>query len=187
MTIKLCFSFKFFLCIGILINLTCENLQFSSNVKTCNPIICPFNQGICIENICKCSPGFTTNGIYNNQTSQISQTTFSNTETFCNYRQLCAYTAFFLEFLFPIGAGHIYAKNFKLAILKFFSFSIFFCFICGEFFLFRVKLSILSKCDRIIAYFLISDIFIWFIFHLVDLAFYGAGIYRDGNGIELLR
>jgi hypothetical protein len=182
---KLCLNFQ--LCFSLFFILELKFSRGNSNIYNCNPISCPYNQGMCLGNICKCSLGFTTYHVYCNNSPQTTPSNYSKSETYCNYRQLCAYTAFFLEFMFPFGAGHLYARNFKQAILKFFSFSIFFCFICGEFFLFKFKLSILSKLDRIIVFIIISDIFIWFIFHLADIICYGAGIYSDGNGIELLR
>ncbi len=163
---------------------TINSSEFHKDEKNCTPLTCPMSQGLCINNACECSYGF--------KTALKSKNNFSlknfheESESFCNYKQLCTTTAFFLEFLFPFGGGHLYAQNYKLAFLKFFSFSIFFCFICGEFFFIKIKLSALNRCHIFLAYTIVFDIFLWFLFHLVDLFCYGAGFYKDGNQIEFI-
>src|SRR5436309_3311942 len=76
--------------------------------KTCSFDNCPLFKGVCYEEICICTYGYIT--YIQENTPQI----------YCNYAQKSRMTAFFLEFFFPFGAGHLYAGKTVLATIKFF-------------------------------------------------------------------
>ena len=148
-----------------------------SNFESCNTINCSIEQGICIKNICECFYEYTTlNG------SNIN----SNDQKFCNYKKHCRITAFLLEFLFPIGVGHLYTRKINLALFKFTIFLIFFSFLCGEFCYLNYKLNAMNKCHIYLAFLIVLNIFLWICLHICDLVGYGFGFYKDGNGIELI-
>jgi hypothetical protein len=94
---KLCLKFQ--LCFSILFIFELINSIGNSTIDNCNPIICRYNQVMCLGNIWKCSLEFTTHQVYGKNTPQITQSNYTKSETYCNYPELCAYTAFFLEFM----------------------------------------------------------------------------------------
>ena len=49
---------------------------------------CPFNQGICVSNFCKCNEGFET---------LIDETLPADQQIYCNYEQISQYTPIILE------------------------------------------------------------------------------------------
>jgi hypothetical protein len=183
-----------------------EDLELSSRSKSssidtknqidCTPINCRFNQGMCVMNKCECFYGFVTMNKFKSfagseltnlsRVSKTHNTAIASEIDFCTYKQHCKITAFFLEFFFPIGAGHFYVGKYHLALFKLAMFLVFFCFICGEFFFIRCKLSALNKCHLYLALGIVADIFLWLCFHLFDLVNYGFGFYQDGNGIALI-
>jgi hypothetical protein len=138
--------------------------------QQCDLSTCYQTQGTCIEGDCICLPGYTT-------LAQPFQPR-------CNYKQKSKFIAFFLEFFFPIGAGHLYAERLVSALVKLFIFMLIVCSFCCN--LCFIVLSFEQKfliCPSII--FLISLV-IWIIFQSVDLVCFAFGIYKDGNGIDMI-
>ncbi len=149
------------------------NTPYEISPRNCDTAICPSKLGKCINSKCECYYQYTT-------------LTSNFNGKFCNYKKHLRVTAFFLEFFFPIGLGHLYTDKLKLAIFKFVSFMIFFTFFCGEFFCIRCKLSALNKCHLYLAVFILFDLFVWICLQICDLVSYGFGFYYDGNGVELI-
>ena len=116
--------------------------------------------GVCISiQKCLCNPGFITTrenfGIFD-----------------CDYKQKSSLTAALLEFLFPLGAGHLYARNYSLAGLKFISFFIFLFF------------SISGKTEKCKGFdYILKSFFSLLV--LFDTICYLIGFYNDGFGYPL--
>ena len=70
---------------------------------------CPIDQGQCIENLCFCSPGFTT--FY--PKNEIIK------EELCNYSYKYKYNAIWFEMILPFGLGHFYACRYFHGVIKF--------------------------------------------------------------------
>ena len=89
--------------------------------------------GFCIESfICQCQVGFVD--------KQDSQPQTTSTEPvvgdpkpilYCNYKQKSQLTSFLLEFIFPIGIGHLYAGRILNGILKMLLYILFPFILCG--------------------------------------------------------
>ena len=150
-----------------------KNYFLANSTESCTNNNCPPFQGICYENTCHCNQGFETL-IENNNAPII----------YCNYKLKSKFVAFFLELFFPFGAGHLYAENTLLAMIKFVSFSMILCTCCGV--LFSIALEDKNcgvKCFGLL--FLLMIVF-WALFEAIDLVCYAFGIYRDGNGLPLI-
>jgi hypothetical protein len=152
-----------------------ENQKYflANSTDICTNNNCPPFQGICFENTCHCNHGF--------------ETLIENTNEpviYCNYKLKSRFVAFFLELFFPFGAGHLYAENTLLAMIKFVSFSMILFTCCGV--LFSIALEDKNcgvKCFGML--FLLMIVF-WGIFETIDLVCYGLGIYKDGKGFTLI-
>ena len=70
---------------------------------------CPFNQGICVSNFCKCNEGFET---------LIDETLPADQQIYCNYEQISQYTPIILEIFLP-SMGHFVVGNHWLGLIKF--------------------------------------------------------------------
>jgi len=105
---------------------------------------------------------------------------------YCNYLRIKQSIYFILEFLFNIGAGHFYAKNYLLAALKMglvlLPWTIIFILIISG-----VSGSECFKdiafCGTATAFFFVCVSVIWWI---VDAILIGMKYYTDGNGVPLL-
>jgi hypothetical protein len=137
----------------------------------CNYENCPLLQGVCYEDNCLCSYGFKT---YMKTNDPV---------IYCNYKQRSRMTAFFLEFFFPIGLGHLYAGKITLALIKFGLFIGFFIGLCGELMCIKLNFEKLVVCS---AFTLLADMCLWISIQLVDLVCYALGYYSDGNGVQLI-
>jgi hypothetical protein len=137
----------------------------------CNYQNCPLLQGVCYEDNCICAYGFKTFIKKNDP------------EIYCNYKQKSRMTAFFLEFFFPIGLGHLYAGKITLALIKFGLFILFFIGLCGELMCIKLNLGNLVLCS---AFTLLVDMCLWVTFQFVDLICYALGYYSDGNGVPMI-
>ena len=69
---------------------------------------CPFNQGICVSNFCKCNEGFET---------LIDETLPADQQIYCNYEQISQYTPIILEIFLP-SIGHFFVGNLWLGLIK---------------------------------------------------------------------
>ena len=70
---------------------------------------CPFNQGICVSNFCRCYEGYVTlNDVSLPPEKQI----------YCNYQQKSQYTPIILEIFLPC-IGHFVVGNYWIGLLKF--------------------------------------------------------------------
>jgi hypothetical protein len=138
--------------------------------QQCTFTTCPPTRGTCVENKCICFEGYTTLP--------------EPFQPHCNYKQKSKLLAFFLELFFPVGAGHLYAGRTISALIKLFSFlMIIFSFCCN---LCLVILSIEQKfliCPSLV--FLLALV-TWIVLEAVDLVYFGFGIYKDGNDIEMI-
>lgn len=139
--------------------------------KRCNYQNCPLYQGVCVDDTCICSYDYTTFK-YENEPL-----------IYCNYKQKSKFTAFFLEFFFPVGAGHLYAGKTLLAVIKFSLFLIFFCGMCSELCSLGMQMNKLVICS---AFVILVDMFIWIILQFIDIICYAFGIYKDGNGVAMI-
>jgi hypothetical protein len=148
-----------------------NDVKSHPNVK-CTYENCPLYQGVCYEDKCICAYGFTT---FNKNPLEPS--------IYCNYKQKYKLVAFFLEFFFPVGAGHIYAEKYLHALVKFILFIIFFCAMCGEIFCLNLKMEKMLICS---AFTIFADMCLWIVLQFVDILCYGLGIYSDGNSMPMI-
>jgi hypothetical protein len=139
--------------------------------KNCSFQNCPLLQGVCFEDQCVCSYGFKTFIVKNEP------------EIYCNYKQKSRMTAFFLEFFFPIGLGHLYAGKVTLGIIKCSLFCLFFLGLCGEIMCIRLNMNKFLLCS---AFTLLADMCLWIVLQIVDLICYAFGFYLDGNGLPMI-
>lgn len=137
--------------------------------KTCNYSNCPLFQGVCYEEKCICGYGFTS--------------VESQPMIYCNYRQKKRMVAFFLEFFFPLGVGHLYAGKTIMAIIKFTMFIFFFCGLCGELCCISLNINKWQVCS---AFVILIDLALWFGLQIVDVVCYAFGFYNDGNGVKMI-
>lgn len=146
-----------------------EELTSSSE---CNFNNCPIGKGTCFEEICVCNTGFTTD---------------SNKEKLkCNYELKDHSIAFFLEFFFPIGAGHFYSYRYVLGCLKLLLCSLLCIFWCGDICNLRIRFTLNSKWDKIHMACVLVNFLAFTIMHLIDLVCFGFNLYKDGNGIDMM-
>ena len=143
--------------------------------SACTTLNCPPLRGLCSNNICVCEDGFTT----------INNKYIKTSGIFCNYKLKSRYIAFLLEFFFPIGAGHFYSGKTILASIK-----------LGIFVLLIFAMIALLCCNSkgknkpdmitiILAIVIILCLLSLIFMQIFDLIGYAAGIYVDGNGVEL--
>lgn len=145
----------------------------------CSKDNCDGERGICINNNCECNYGYMS--IVTEEAVKIN-----SKQSFCKYKQHSKIIAFFLEFFFPIGAGHFYTGKYTLALVKLLLFSTFFFFICGDTCFLKCKLSAVNKCHVYIAIAIVLDLIVWLCLHVFDLFSYAFSFYKDGNGINLI-
>jgi hypothetical protein len=178
-------------------------------VDKCNRENCPISKGICISTQtkkCFCNP----------KTLNFLKSDPENTKIhsfvgkdLCGYIQKSLLKAMFLEILFPFGLGHYYTERYLFAFMKFFSFFIIplmIILIFGFTFSGLVKANLeRSKKDlnfmkivkdeekfkfEYVEYFkkfiLIIHIGSFLLSLVTDSLFFGLGIYKDGNGFNLV-
>ena len=157
---------------------------------------CPFNQGLCLADICECLAGYKT---LNNPKLAPEQ------QIYCNYKQINHLIPLILELFFP-GIGHFYVGKYWFGLIKLILALVFLglCYYiysemripsyietfrkmllnedldygmmrCGEI---DKKLEIIHFCFKI-------DFYIFLIFWAFDLYMYFTKTYYDGNGIPL--
>ena len=164
------FRFNYLL---LLLLITFSLIQSVNSI--CNASNCPPLRGLCSDNICVCEEGFTT----------INNKRIKNNGIFCNYRLKSRYIAFILEFFFPFGAGHFYSGKTILASIKLGLFVLlvisFFVILCCRS-KNRNESNISSVIFTIVIILCLLSIVLMEIFDLIG---YAAGIYVDGNGVEL--
>jgi hypothetical protein len=141
----------------------------------CGNSTCTANNGICItvNNIpeCVCNEGVITFP--------------PEYPAKCNYTLKYRLTAFLLELFLTYGIGHFYAGNYYLAVPKMF----FFCFSYCLFVFLRMVVrnneydNNTSQWIVVMAYVFCILMLGWYI---ADLVLYGLGIYKDGNGVDLV-
>jgi hypothetical protein len=138
--------------------------------QPCNFTTCSPTQGSCVENKCLCFEGYTTLP--------------KPFEPHCNYKQKSKFIALFLELFFPVGAGHLYAERTISALIKLFTFMLIMCaFCCNLCFIFVGLEQKFLICPSIV---FILALITWLILQGIDLVCFGFGIYKDGNGIEMI-
>ena len=104
---------------------------------------------------------------------------------FCNYTLKSRYIAFVLEFFFPIGAGHFYAGKTILAGIKLGFFVLIvlsFIFMCC---LLAKNRNDTNAGSIILTIIIILSLVGLILMQIFDLIGYAAGIYSDGNGVEM--
>ena len=69
---------------------------------------CPFNQGICVSDVCNCYPGYHT---------LIDESAPVGQQISCNYKKFSQYTPIILELFMP-SIGHFYVGNYWLGLIK---------------------------------------------------------------------
>ncbi len=128
---------------------------------------------MCYENYCHCAHGYAT-----------FITDSTNPIIYCDYKLKSKYAAFFFELFFPFGAGHLYAENKILAMIKFVSFSMIICTCCGI--LFSIAMDDKNYGIKCFSILFILMTMTWVLFECIDLVSYAFCIYNDGNGLPLI-
>jgi hypothetical protein len=137
----------------------------------CNFNTCPLGKGTCFEGNCICDIGYTT---------------LPNDKISCEYEQRDHSVAFFLEFFFPLGAGHFYAEQMLYGLVKSVLFILLCLFWCGDICNLRIRFTLNSKWDKIHMGSVLVNFIAFTLMHLIDLICFGFNIYKDGNGIDLI-
>lgn len=143
-----------------------------SDTASCNVEICPPMQGVCYEDKCICAYGFKT--VAPQEDEPLIK---------CNYRQKSHMVAFFLEFFFPVGIGHLYAEKITLTLVKFSIFAVFFVGACGQLCCLNLKI---NKWIIFTSMLLLFDLVLWIALQIVDIICYVLNYYLDGNGIRMI-
>jgi hypothetical protein len=184
-------------------------------LDNCNPITCPNYVGFCgdIEknkNKCMCN----TNTLNYLPKDPLNLNIYKKTEDYlCNYEEKSKIVAILLEVMFPFGLGHFYSERFLFGILKFLIFFIMpllLLLIFGFDVIDKVRdnlvefnlnkdlnqsnsnITIEQQFEDKVKYFKNFNnyfilIQIWFFLSLIfDLLLFGFGIYKDGNGFDLV-
>ena len=159
---------------------------------------CPYNQGTCVENSCKCLDGYR---------SFFDPKFTTNDQIYCNYKQKHHLIALVLELILP-GFGHFYVGKYWFGLIK-----LILCFtaIATSFYLYKemripgyveaVGQAILNKItektdgpqgrDTAITIEDIAQILFnitfhpFWIFYLVDIFMYYSKSYNDGYDVPL--
>ena len=85
---------------------------------------CPYNQGICVSNICKCLTGYQT---------LLDVSVPTDQQILCNYKQFSQYTPIILEIFFP-SIGHFVFGKYWMGLLKL---SLLIIFLASSFYLYQ--------------------------------------------------
>ena len=93
------YSFFIFFILFILVNN--QQCLFGKN--------CPYNQGFCIDTKCECVEGYW---------SLMKKELPPESQIFCNYEQYSLYLPLFLEFVIPLGLGHLFVGKYWFALVK---------------------------------------------------------------------
>ena len=141
----------------------------------CDALNCPPLRGLCNNGECICENGFAT----------VNTNHIKSNGIFCNYTLKSRYIAFVLEFFFPIGAGHFYAGKTILAGIKLGFFVLIvlsFIFMCC---LLAKNRNDTNAGSIILTIIIILSLVGLILMQIFDLIGYAAGIYSDGNGVEM--
>ena len=141
----------------------------------CDATNCPPLRGICSNDQCICENGFTT--VNNNQ--------IKNNGVFCNYILKSRYIAFILEFFFPFGAGHFYSGKTILASVKLGLFVILIISLISILCLVAKNRNTTNAGSVILSIVIVLSLLTIILMQIFDLIAYAAGIYSDGNGVEM--
>ena len=154
-----------FLCLTSLYE--CQQVQ---NAK-CNYYNCPYLQGVCSNNECICAKHYMTVKDKSNKE-----------QIFCNYETKSKFTAFFLEFLFPLGIGHFYANNYGKGILKFALFALLLSSCCFELCCLKAMINKGIVCLSFLVFVVLCS---WIALQVMDLVGYLFGFYTDGFDFKM--
>jgi len=164
-----------------------DNRIYSSSAITktkCTLLNCLQENGLCIEEfICNCLTGFLN--------VEINTNIDKETLHYCNYQQKLQLIAFLLEFLIPIGAGHLYCNRFLYAMIKFIFIVILPCCIC--YFIYKcsqgstyletfVSVYRKNKSLTIAMNMWEACAVIWIV---IDIILFGVNFFNDGNKLPL--
>ena len=94
------FSLLQFLLLLLFINVSLEQCVLGGN--------CPYDQGVCMGDFCKCLDGFY---------SLVNTSLLPEQQIYCNYEQINVYIPLVLEMCLP-SIGHFYVENYWLGALK---------------------------------------------------------------------
>lgn len=94
------FSLLQFLLLFLFINVSLEQCVLGGN--------CPYDQGVCMGDFCKCLDGFY---------SLVNTSLLPEQQIYCNYEQINVYIPLVLEMCLP-SIGHFYVENYWLGALK---------------------------------------------------------------------
>ena len=143
-------------------------IRYVSNFE-CTNIICPLDQGQCIENICLCAPGYTTFYPKNDNNSN---------KQLCNYPYKYKYYAIWFEMIFPFGLGHFYTCRYLHGLGKF----AIFWFLALRNSIFKKKIRGYSELKKIS----VLILYIFWILYCADFFCFNFDYYLDGNKIPLI-
>ena len=146
----------------------------NSTNSACNASNCPPVRGLCVRNVCVCTPKYTT----------VNNEYVKNNGINCNYELKSKLFALLLEFFFPFGMGHYYSEKmilFSIKLCLFGGLILSCCFIAC--FLAEDKI---TGCQTVLTLIFLLCIISLFILQIIDLVSYGFGLYHDGNGVAMI-
>jgi len=179
---------KINVCFIIVLLISFFNEILNLETSKCDTTLCSPKGGICTENECVCNRCYV---------SVIQP----NDHRLCNYSQYSSFTAGLIEFLFPVGFGHLYLGNIQNCVVKM---TLAYIMICGiyafvvYYFIYTTKddnnyilatnKNIIRTAEqdvlRIKKYAYLSQI-LFIVLHIIDLFWLLSGKYKDGNNISL--
>ena len=108
-----------------------------------------------------------------------------NNGVFCNYILKSRYIAFILEFFFPFDAGHFYSGKTILASVKLGLFVILIISLISILCLVAKNRNTTNAGSVILSIVIVLSLLTIILMQIFDLIAYAAGIYSDGNGVEM--
>lgn len=127
--------------------------------------------GVCLSNlICKCNKNFVNLINY-------------KSEGYCTHKLKKQYIAFFLEFFFILGFGHLYIGNILYFVIKITVFVLFVLCSLSAKFCFIYKSLEIKRYVYLLTYIVNYILFVW---HVADITLFGLNMYKDNKGYKLI-
>lgn len=154
-----------------------NNYEFQVYNIQCNDNNCPDERGQCFNTTtCVCADDYV--NLMNEDKDNNDDNNSDN--AYCNYKMKKQISAFFLEIIFPIGAGHFYVGKGIIGGFKLFLALMICVFAC--FTLANKDKANLKLLFAIILGICTLGFFTW---HILDIILYGINKYKDSNDIPL--
>jgi len=167
-----------------------KHFQEFSNSEKCSKENCENNNGSCVKNnICLCNLGYAN---------------LQNSKKVCNFKESFQKYALILEFVFPIGIGHLYCSRNLVGSVKLIVLFLIPLLIVILFNLFSkinmetniglennyekknnpTNVANFSFLKKIFSYIYLMTFSLWFFF---DIIMFSANLYKDGWGYDLIK